>query len=84
MALERDKHTAQHALLTLHESQLLDLYRRMTLIRRFEEKTAEMYSRGKITGFCHLYAGEEAVAVAEVPGAGSQVDRDDLARSFAR
>jgi pyruvate dehydrogenase E1 component subunit alpha len=58
MALERDKHTAQHALLTLHESQLLDLYRRMTLIRRFEEKTAEMYSRGKITGFCHLYAGE--------------------------
>jgi len=35
MALERDKHTAQHALLTLHESQLLDLYRRMTLIRRF-------------------------------------------------
>src|ERR1700688_1852232 len=66
MALERDKHTAQHALLTLHESQLLDLYRRMTLIRRFEEKTAEMYSRGKITGFCHLYAGEEAVAVGSI------------------
>src|SRR5277367_1914934 len=66
MALERDKHTAQHALLTLHESQLLDLYRRMTLIRRFEEKTAEMYSRGKITGFCHLYAGEEAVAVGAI------------------
>ena len=66
MALERDKHTAQHALLTLQESQLLDLYRRMTLIRRFEEKTAEMYSRGKITGFCHLYAGEEAVAVGAI------------------
>src|SRR5579863_5984908 len=66
MALERDKHAAQHALLTLHESQLLDLYRRMTLIRRFEEKTAEMYSRGKITGFCHLYAGEEAVAVGAI------------------
>src|SRR5271156_1646471 len=66
MALERDKHNAQHALLTLHESQLLDLYRRMTLIRRFEEKTAEMYSRGKITGFCHLYAGEEAVAVGAI------------------
>src|ERR1700691_6692148 len=66
MALERDKHTAQHALLTLHESQLLELYRRMVLIRRFEEKTAEMYSRGKITGFCHLYAGEEAVAVGAI------------------
>src|SRR5262249_61045980 len=62
MALERDKHTAQRALLTLQETQLLELYRRMVLIRQFEEKTAEMYARGKITGFCHLYAGEEAVA----------------------
>jgi pyruvate dehydrogenase E1 component alpha subunit len=66
MALERDKHTAQHALLTLHEAQLLDLYRRMALIRHFEEKAAEMYTRGKITGFCHLYAGEEAVAVGAI------------------
>src|SRR5258707_5982757 len=66
MALERDKHPAQHALLPLHESHLLDLYRGMPLIRRFEEKTAEMYSRGKITGFCHLYAGEEAVAVGSI------------------
>src|SRR5713226_8756109 len=72
MALERDKHTAQRALLTLHESQLLDLYRRMTLIRRFEEKTAEMYSRGKITGFCHLYAGEEAVAVGAIAALNSK------------
>ena len=66
MALERDKHTAQRALLTLQEAQLLDLYRRMVMIRQFEEKTAEMYARGKITGFCHLYAGEEAVAVGAI------------------
>jgi len=66
MALERDKHTAQRALLTLHEAQLLELYRRMVLIRQFEEKTAEMYARGKITGFCHLYAGEEAVAAGAI------------------
>jgi len=66
MALERDKHTAQRALLTLQEAQLLELYRRMVLIRHFEEKTAEMYARGKITGFCHLYAGEEAVAVGAI------------------
>jgi pyruvate dehydrogenase E1 component alpha subunit len=66
MALERDKYVAQRALLTMDEVQLLDLYRRMVLIRRFEEKTAEMYSRGKITGFCHLYAGEEAVAVGAI------------------
>src|SRR5215831_12744040 len=66
MALERDKHTAQRALLTLQETQLFELYRRMVLIRQFEEKTAEMYARGKITGFCHLYAGEEAVAVGAI------------------
>jgi pyruvate dehydrogenase E1 component alpha subunit len=66
MALERDKHVAERALLTMDEATLLDLYRRMVLIRRFEEKTAEMYSRGKITGFCHLYAGEEAVAVGAI------------------
>jgi pyruvate dehydrogenase E1 component alpha subunit len=66
MALERDKHVAERALLTMEEGQLHELYRRMILIRRFEEKTAEMYSRGKITGFCHLYAGEEAVAVGAI------------------
>jgi pyruvate dehydrogenase E1 component alpha subunit len=66
MALERDKHVAQRALLTLDEAQLLDIYRKMVVIRRFEEKAAEMYTRGKITGFCHLYAGEEAVAVGAI------------------
>src|SRR5216683_7207911 len=66
MALERDKQIAERALLTMDEVQLLDLYRNMVLIRRFEEKTAEMYARGKITGFCHLYAGEEAVAVGAI------------------
>jgi len=66
MALERDKLTAERTLLTLGESELLELYRRMTLIRRFEDRTAEMYARGKITGFCHLYAGEEAVAVGSI------------------
>lgn len=37
--------------------------RQMLLIRRFEEKTGEAYSLGKIGGFCHLYIGQEAVAV---------------------
>jgi pyruvate dehydrogenase E1 component alpha subunit len=44
---------------TLHE---LELLRTMLLIRRFEEKAAELYSAGKIRGFLHLYIGEEAVA----------------------
>jgi len=38
-------------------------YRQMLLIRRFEEKSVELYSSEKIRGFLHLYIGEEAVAV---------------------
>lgn len=38
----------------------------MILIRRFEERSAEMYALGKIAGFCHLYIGEEAVAVGTI------------------
>lgn len=41
----------------------LALLEQMLLIRRFEEKAAELYSVGKIHGFLHLYIGEEAVAV---------------------
>jgi len=41
----------------------IDQLRRMLLIRRFEEKSAELYSASKIRGFLHLYIGEEAVAV---------------------
>ena len=37
--------------------------RQMLLIRRFEEKAGEAYSLGQIGGFCHLYIGQEAVAV---------------------
>lgn len=39
-----------------------ELLRTMLLIRRFEEKCAELYSGGRIRGFLHLYVGEEAVA----------------------
>jgi len=41
----------------------LELLRELLLIRRFEEKAAELYSLGKIRGFLHLYIGEEAVGV---------------------
>jgi pyruvate dehydrogenase E1 component alpha subunit len=47
--------------------------RQMLLIRRFEEKAGEAYSLGKIGGFCHLYIGQEAVAV----GCLSQLRPDD-------
>ncbi len=45
----------------------LSLLRQMLLIRRFEEKSAELYALGKIHGFLHLYIGEEAVAVGAIP-----------------
>jgi TPP-dependent pyruvate/acetoin dehydrogenase alpha subunit len=51
------------ALPELQRDHALRLLRQMLLIRRFEEKSAEVYTQGKIRGFLHLYIGEEAVAV---------------------
>jgi pyruvate dehydrogenase E1 component alpha subunit len=56
------------------------MLRRMLLIRRFEEKAAEAYALGKIGGFCHLYIGQEAVAV----GSLSALREDDYAISSYR
>jgi pyruvate dehydrogenase E1 component alpha subunit len=42
---------------------LMAWYREMLLIRRFEEKAGQLYGMGLIGGFCHLYIGQEAVAV---------------------
>ncbi|MGH7657727.1 MAG: pyruvate dehydrogenase (acetyl-transferring) E1 component subunit alpha [Gemmatimonadales bacterium] len=44
--------------------------RQMLLIRRFEEKAGEAYSLGLIGGFCHLYIGQEAVAVGTISSLG--------------
>ncbi|HVL79276.1 MAG TPA: pyruvate dehydrogenase (acetyl-transferring) E1 component subunit alpha [Sphingomicrobium sp.] len=43
--------------------ELLDFYRQMLLIRRFEERAGQLYGLGLIGGFCHLYIGQEAVGV---------------------
>ena len=50
---------------TLHnkKSDLLHYYEQMLLIRRFEEKAGQLYGMGLIAGFCHLYIGQEAIAV---------------------
>jgi pyruvate dehydrogenase E1 component alpha subunit len=50
-------------MMELTREHALDLLRQMVLVRRFEEKAAELYTVGKIRGFLHLYIGEEAVAV---------------------
>jgi len=63
--------TAQAVQSGLH----VDMLRHMLLIRRFEEKAAEAYALGKIGGFCHLYIGQEAVAV----GSLSALREDDYA-----
>ena len=48
----------------LTRTQLLEMHYQMALLRRFEEKSAEEYTRGKIGGFMHLYIGQEAIGVA--------------------
>ena len=70
-AKERQKTRLSNTGLKMDE--LVDLYRQMLLIRRFEEKSAEVYVAGKIGGFCHLYIGQEAVGV----GAISAIRKDD-------
>ena len=57
----------------LDKAGLHHLLYQMLLGRRFEEKTAEAYALGKIGGFCHLYIGQEALAV----GAMSTLREDD-------
>ncbi|WP_161888288.1 pyruvate dehydrogenase (acetyl-transferring) E1 component subunit alpha [Pontibacter russatus] len=49
--------------INLSKEQAQKLLYQMILIRKFEEKSAEMYTKEKIRGFLHLYVGEEAVAV---------------------
>ncbi len=45
------------------KDELLRFYQQMVLIRRFEERAGQLYGLGLIGGFCHLYIGQEAVAV---------------------
>jgi pyruvate dehydrogenase E1 component alpha subunit len=51
----------------------LNWYESMLLMRRFEERTGQLYIQQKIRGFCHLYIGQEAL----VAGAVSAINNDD-------
>ncbi len=64
----------------LSRDALLDVYRRMRTIRSFEDKLQELVSAGRLAGFLHLYAGEEAVAV----GVCAHLSDDDLVGSTHR
>jgi pyruvate dehydrogenase E1 component alpha subunit len=57
----------------LRLQQLVDMLYAMMLIRRFEERTMQSYMQQKIGGFCHIYIGQEAVAV----GSGAVLRNDD-------
>jgi pyruvate dehydrogenase E1 component alpha subunit len=50
----------------MNREEAFELYRQMVLIRRFEERCAQLYVEGKIGGFLHLYIGQEAVAVGAI------------------
>ena len=62
---------------------VLRFFRSMYLIRRFEERAAQAYGQAKINGFCHLYIGQEAVAVGhECPAQWRDCCRSPPARAW--
>ncbi|TAK70500.1 MAG: pyruvate dehydrogenase (acetyl-transferring) E1 component subunit alpha [Dehalococcoidia bacterium] len=68
------------ATMPVEREHALELLREMLLIRRFEERCAELYQAGKIRGFLHLYIGEEAIAT----GAMQAIGADDAVVSTYR
>jgi pyruvate dehydrogenase E1 component subunit alpha len=64
----------------MNRDEAFALYRQMLLIRRFEERCAQLYVEGKIGGFLHLYIGQEAVGV----GAMSVMRPDDYLIAYYR
>ena len=64
----------------MNRDEAFALYRQMLLIRRFEERSAQLYVEGKIGGFLHLYIGQEAVGV----GAISLMRPDDYMIAYYR
>jgi pyruvate dehydrogenase E1 component alpha subunit len=62
------------------KDELLDFYKQMLLIRRFEERAGQLYGLGLIGGFCHLYIGQEAVAVGLQSA--MQVGRDSVITGY--
>src|SRR6266513_5518531 len=77
MVSEQNNGTVTHA---IDKSLLLKMYEQMLTIRQFEERAGKEFAAGKIPGFVHLYAGEEAVAV----GVCTHLTDDDFITSHHR
>jgi len=69
---EAVKESQKSRLANLDRETLINIYHQMLLVRRFEEKSAEAYSAGKIGGFCHLYIGQEAVGIGAISAIGKE------------
>lgn len=78
-----NKNTSKKSIVSSKNNYDLDLlqnmYKKMLLIRRFEEKAGQLYGMGKIGGFCHLYIGQEAVVVGIQSG---QIEGDSVVTSY--
>ena len=72
-AVKNGKANASSRLPDLQPREKIALLRQMLLIRRFEEKAKQAFTQAKIKGFCHLYNGQEAVAVGSI----SVLNEDD-------
>ena len=71
-ALPNRERPAEPGRYAASKEELMGFFKQMTLIRRFEERAGQLYGLGLIGGFCHLYIGQEAVAV----GLQSALDKD--------
>ena len=78
-----NKNTSKKSLVSSKNNYDLDLlqnmYKKMLLIRRFEEKAGQLYGMGQIGGFCHLYIGQEAVVVGIQS---AQIEGDSIVTSY--
>lgn len=70
---------ARHEQLGLTKAELVQWYKQMLYMRRFEEKAASLYQQKEIQGFCHLYIGQEAVAAG---AKASSIEGDDFITSY--
>lgn len=67
---ELDAERAERVREEIGDEAIVEMLRDMVLIRRFEEHSGRSYQRRKIRGFCHLYSGQEAIAVGSIRAAG--------------